>query len=134
MANEPAAHEGSNLKMTAGYCRFLEDGDPNLTRLGLSQPKGAKAAWTRAILPPEGEADFPNGYSERMTLYSTTRQSYDVRRAACSGLDLEPRAPRVHHACARASSRARVAARRTCECMHASPAPDAAAPTFDACF
>jgi hypothetical protein len=75
MVNEPPAREGSNLKMVQGYARLLPDGDPLLVERGLKQPKGAQALWNESILPPEGRL-APEGWSERMVMYVTTRKSY----------------------------------------------------------
>ena len=79
MVNEPAAHEGATLKMVQGYARLLEDGEPLLMQLGLTQPKDAAAAWRRSIVPPEG-GGTPSGVSEKMVLYATTRRSYEASK------------------------------------------------------
>ena len=84
MVNEPSVGQKPVLKMIQAHARFLEDDDLLMKQHMLTQPVGAEAAWRKHVMRPIG-ADLEKSaaagdeswrYSERMTLYQTTRDSY----------------------------------------------------------
>ena len=68
--------------MVKNYAQLLPDSDPRMRAAGLHQPRAARAAWDANVLPPvgvpqvRGGPSLPDGLSEQMVLYATTRTVY----------------------------------------------------------